>query len=221
MKLGKRLCAVAEFVIGARSLIDVGCDHAYLPIYLVKKGIIDTALACDIALGPLDIANANIEENGLDNRIITKLSDGLLDIDTDGYDCLTICGMGGITILNILKNSIDKVRMIKKIIISPQSEEDELLDGLKKLKLNVINESFIKDRNKFYHLLVIENGDNNYFYGKYLQKNAIYISYLDNKILRLKEAASKFENGEIPVKLAKELGILEKRRKYASEGYNN
>ena len=77
MKLTDRLLKIAELCENSRSVIDVGCDHAKLPIYLIENGIIERAVATDIKEGPIKNARKNIEANGLSDRIKTNLSNGL------------------------------------------------------------------------------------------------------------------------------------------------
>ena len=77
MELSKRLQAVADLVTPGYTIADVGTDHAYIPIYLVEKGIVQRAVAMDINEGPLDRATEHIKENKLENQIQTRLSNGL------------------------------------------------------------------------------------------------------------------------------------------------
>lgn len=213
MKLGNRLKTVAECIKDQSSLIDVGCDHAYLPIYLVKKGLIKRALACDVAKGPLSIAKDNIAKEGISDRIVTKLSDGIRDIDVNGYSCLSICGMGGLNILKILSDSKYKLKEFDKIIISPQSDEEKLLEGLNDIELKVVDEKFVKDTGKYYHILILKTGINNgYFYGKYLNNNEYYYEYINNRIDKIGNIIKNLQN--IPKKLDIEYKTLIMRREY-------
>lgn len=188
IKLSKRLKAISRLVTDVKTMVDIGCDHAYLPIYLVKNKIIDRAIATDISRGAIDIAVNNIKKNGLENQIKTYLCDGIQNIDVSSYECMNISGMGGITIINILKDSREKLNTFKKFILSPQSEEEEFLEGIKSLGLEVYDEEFIKDNNKFYHIYLIKNGKyNNYTNGKFLKGNPVYLEYLESRISKYKK----------------------------------
>ncbi len=77
MELSKRLQAVAALATAGYITADIGTDHAYIPIYLVKHGVIPSAFAMDINEGPLVRAREHVEENGLSDRIELRLSDGL------------------------------------------------------------------------------------------------------------------------------------------------
>ena len=79
-ELSKRLQAVADLVTPGMRLVDVGTDHAYIPIYLTQNGLVPSAIAMDINKGPLERADAHILEHGLDGKIVTRLSDGLVNL---------------------------------------------------------------------------------------------------------------------------------------------
>ena len=87
----KRLLAIASFIEKNDSVLDLGCDHGYLAIYLKKNNLCKNVIASDISSNALDIANNNIKKYQVD--IKTYLSDGLNNIN-DFYDTIVIAGMG-------------------------------------------------------------------------------------------------------------------------------
>ena len=105
MTLDKRLAACACLVPKGACVCDVGTDHGYLPVWLVKEGIAVKACACDIGEGPLSSAVSTINKCGLSHKISTSLSDGLKNVAPDGITHIVIAGMGGETILNIIESS--------------------------------------------------------------------------------------------------------------------
>ncbi|MBQ9784953.1 MAG: SAM-dependent methyltransferase [Clostridia bacterium] len=96
--------AVPYLTVGSR-VVDVGTDHAYLPIFLVREGIVARALACDINQGPIDSARANIAAAGLADRIDTLRTDGLHGVEDFHPDHVMIFGMGGELIIRILSEA--------------------------------------------------------------------------------------------------------------------
>ncbi len=120
MKLSKRLQTIYDMVQGPCVVADIGCDHGLLPIALVKNGKCDKAYACDIRKGPLSRAEEAIQMMGLQNQIITKLTDGLQGLEDD-VEVVIIAGMGYDTIRNILQNSLEKTKYYKQIIIQCNS----------------------------------------------------------------------------------------------------
>ena len=85
----KRLEAICSFLSNEDKIIDIGCDHAYVPIYMAEKGA-KHLLATDIHANALAVAKENISKNHFEDAIETCLSDGLDEIDTSNYDTLVI-----------------------------------------------------------------------------------------------------------------------------------
>ena len=126
MKIDERLSLCASFVRENKKVADIGTDHAYLPVYLVKSGKTDFAIAADIRIGPLENAAGNISENGLDDRIKTVLSDGLENISPDEADDIVIAGMGGELIARIIENAPWLKCSEKHLILQPMTRAEEL-----------------------------------------------------------------------------------------------
>ena len=93
IKLTNRLSAVAQLVREDASLADVGCDHGYLPAYLIMNGKIKSAVACDINKGPLDSCIQLVADYSFEDKIKCVLSDGLCNIAENECDDIAICGM--------------------------------------------------------------------------------------------------------------------------------
>ena len=90
MELSRRLMSVASGVTKGNRLADIGTDHGYIPIYPVSEGIIPSAIAMDVNQGPLDRADAHIREHGLEDKIGTRLSNGLEKLDADEADTIVV-----------------------------------------------------------------------------------------------------------------------------------
>ncbi len=151
IKLSKRLQLVASFVDLNANLIDVGCDHAYLPIYLCQKFKNITVYASDINKNPLNIAIENIKKYGLENRIKTILMDGIKGLEKN-IDTVIISGMGGILISDIL-NDKRNLKYVKTLIISPNNEFETLRKTIKKIGFKIIKERLITE-NKITYLVI-------------------------------------------------------------------
>ena len=95
MQLSLRLSAIADLVTEGNRLVDVGCDHGYLPVYLIQQKKIPSAIAMDVRKGPLSRAQEHIRQYGLEEYIQTRLSDGLEGLKAGEGDTLVIAGMGG------------------------------------------------------------------------------------------------------------------------------
>ena len=112
MKVSKRFKAIQDFLNVSDQFIDIGSDHAYVPILMAQRGS-KKILATDIHAGALKIARKNIMDAGSEDVIQTQLADGLSGVVTEGYDTLVIAGMGYFTIEHILKDQ-EKLKPIKK-----------------------------------------------------------------------------------------------------------
>ena len=122
VQISRRLCAIADMVTEGNRLVDVGCDHGYLPVYLKLQGRIPGAIATDVAEGPLSRARAHIEQYGLGSYIETRRCDGLADIGHGEGDTLVIAGMGGPLMERILADGRSVWEDFQEMILQPQSD---------------------------------------------------------------------------------------------------
>ena len=122
MELSKRLYAVAGLVTEGASVADIGTDHGYVPIYLVKNNIASKVIAMDINRGPLERARMHIIGHGLKDQIETRLSDGLRMVNPGEVDGMIAAGMGGALVIKILEDSKEVVDSLAFAILQPQSE---------------------------------------------------------------------------------------------------
>ena len=122
MQLSKRLCAVASLVPQGCRLADVGTDHGYVPIWLVRQGRIPSAIAMDVREGPLERAREHIRAAQLTGYIEARLSDGLSALAPGEADCVLLAGMGGPLMARILKEAEEKWDSIGVYVFQPQSD---------------------------------------------------------------------------------------------------
>ncbi len=155
-RLSKRLEHIAAAVQQADVLADVGCDHGYLPIYLLGQGRIKRAIAMDIGKGPLMRASAHIREEGLEQSIQTRLSDGLQELSKGEVDAVVIAGMGGSLIIDILSRGMDVVSALSQLVLEPQSQLSAVRRFLREQKLYLADEDLVLEDGKFYPILSVE-----------------------------------------------------------------
>lgn len=152
-KLDNRLLACSKFVPVGANIVDVGTDHAYLPIWLAKNNIINHAIASDLREGPLLNAKNNIEKYGLSSKIETRLSDGLNEIAPNEVDTVIIAGMGGEIIAKILENAPWLKDSKKNIILQPMSQDELLRNFLRKENFLIKEEIPVLSHNKIYSVI--------------------------------------------------------------------
>ena len=149
-QLSPRLALCAKLVREGSTLCDVGTDHAYLPIYLLKSGKILCAIASDINSGPLAAAEKNAEKYGAEGNLTLRLSDGLREIGEQEADDIVIAGMGGELILRIVSDTPWLQDSKKRLILQPMSSMEELRIGLRDLGFAVLEEHAAEDAGKIY-----------------------------------------------------------------------
>ena len=153
MQLSKRLQAVANMVSAGSRLADVGCDHAFLPLFLIREKRIPLAIAMDVKKGPLSRAAEHIRDACLEDKIETRLSDGLKALTPFEADTLVIAGMGGILIQKILSESSDVRDSFKEIILQPQSDIPGVRRYMPEAGFDLVDEDMVKEDGKYYFIM--------------------------------------------------------------------
>lgn len=176
INISERLKCVASLVNKGARVADIGTDHAYLPIYLVQNGISNKVYACDVRKEPLRRAKLHIDEYGLSDKITTKLCDGLKGINKGDVDTVTICGMGGKLMKNILKAGIDKLWDNTQLVLSAQSELRDFRKYLLETGIDIKSEHMLLEDGKYYFIFdcVYNTQDEYYLNVTNIQQNNIY-----------------------------------------------
>ena len=157
--ISKRLELVASFVPQGAILLDVGSDHAYLPIELIERGKIESAIAGEVVEGPYQSAVKNVEAHGLKEKIQVRLANGLAAFEEgDQVSVITIAGMGGRLIARILEEGLEKLSNVRRLILQPNNREDDLRIWLQANGFQIVAESILEEAGKFYEILVVEAG---------------------------------------------------------------
>lgn len=164
-KLSQRLNTVASYVPQGAKIADIGSDHAYLPCYLIKKGIASFAIAGEVAEGPYETALKQVSAEGLSNLISVRLGDGLDVLVSGDADCITIAGMGGALITRILERGKDKIRKVKRLVLQPNISAITIRKWLIENNWELTSEEILEEDGKIYEVLVAEMGDSLKPYG--------------------------------------------------------
>ncbi len=151
INLDNRMKKIADCVPVGSVVADVGTDHGKLPIYLAQTGKIERAVASDINEMPLNKAVSNVKKYGLEDKIDTYLTNGLIGIEKFSPDCVVIAGMGGELIEQILDESnVDKEGTI--FVLQPMTKEAHLRRYLSENGYLITDEHIAKDR-KIYQII--------------------------------------------------------------------
>nr|WP_263315114.1 tRNA (adenine(22)-N(1))-methyltransferase TrmK [Mammaliicoccus sp. Marseille-Q6498] len=156
VQLNKRLTKVSEY-LNHNKLADIGSDHAYLPIYAIQKGLIKEAIAGEVVKGPFLAAQQNTKENGLSNVIEIRLGNGLEVID-ETVDVITICGMGGPLIAQIISEGKDKLKHFPDLVLQANIHALPIREVLQSIGYKIYDEQIIKDKKHIYEIIVAKKG---------------------------------------------------------------
>jgi tRNA (adenine22-N1)-methyltransferase len=158
MELPKRLAALAAFIPHGSTAADIGTDHAYLPVFLVKEGICRLVIATDLREGPYRSAENNIKEQALGDRICLRLGDGLKPLKTGEAEVLVLAGMGGNTIREILTRSPQILAGTKRLVLQPMTDAGDLRTWLAANGWKIADEELVEDEGRIYVIIAAEQG---------------------------------------------------------------
>ncbi len=175
--VSNRIKTIASLVDAKDSILDIGTDHALLPIFLIKNNIVSVADGSDISNKVLSNAKENVLKYDLEDKINLYLSDGVKQIDISKYNTLIITGMGFSTIKNIIDNA--DLKHIDKLIIQSNNNLDELRKYLNEISFSIVDETCLKDKDINYDIIVSHKGkqslsEQEYMCGIYKNDNKWY-----------------------------------------------
>lgn len=152
LPISKRLLACAEFVAPGERVADVGTDHGYLSIHLLKNGIASRVLAADIAPQPLQRARENARRFGITQGISFHMCDGVRGLPRD-FDVLVIAGLGADTMIQILQGGPWLKTGSYRVVLQCQSSQNELRQFLSGNGWQITREEPVRDGRFLYTVL--------------------------------------------------------------------
>lgn len=158
-ELSPRLQVVADYVPKNARLADIGSDHAYLPVALLLNKKIQWAIAGEVVQGPYEAAKRQVAKNGLEALVEVRLADGMEAVFLeDQIDTISICGMGGVLIKDILERGKNLQRLSGKerLVLQPNVGEKQLREWLFSENYTIIAETILEDHRKIYEVIVAE-----------------------------------------------------------------
>ena len=190
MRISNRLECISEFVEDNDKIIDIGCDHALLDIYLMNNKNNINLIASDIHEGAIKNAKKNISKHALLDKIDLRLGDGLNVINENEVDTIIIAGMGYYSIEKILSNS-EKMNKIKKIIVQSNTDVVKLRKFVIKLGYKIEDELLVKDKDIIYTIIKFTLGKEKYSYEEIYfgpkilsKKDDLFLEYYNKKLLK-------------------------------------
>lgn len=203
--LGNRLSLCASMVRVGTALADVGTDHAYLPVWLAKQGLIRSAVAADIRPGPLERASANIARYGVEDLVSARLSDGLDRIKPNEAEDVVIAGMGGLMMVHILERAPWLKETGRRLILQPMTKAEKLRGFLVRQGFLIEREQAVEEEGHVYSVMRVffcpqerQEGELFDYIGRMTAETAQGKKYLEIQKRRLERRADGlFKSGSV------------------------
>lgn len=190
ISISTRLLWFAERVRGGVLFADIGTDHAKLPVYLVKSGKIERAIASDIGEGPIARARTFVSLNNLSDKIKTCIGDGIAHLEITSPADIAICGMGGETIINIIKGAPFVLQKGIRLLLQPMTDFAAVRNFLAQIGFEITDEDVVTSDEKMYQCIVANYTGEKYTldtaeaeFGKLCIKNKsqAFMEYVKNR----------------------------------------
>ena len=235
MELSKRLQGVINLMPTSHTICDVGCDHGYVAITFIQKGIAEKVIATDVNAGPLEQAKRNAVLYGVTEKLDFRLSDGLLKVTPGEADRFLCAGMGGRLMVHIMAEGSWVMARMKGAVLQPQSELNLVRKYIYDIGWHIVREDMIFEadggepgQGKYYPMMYIEPGkadmpdDMALTYGPLLlqEKHPVLMQFLDYSLglkkgllERLKAQAVSEQALARVTELQKEISIIKEIQK--------
>jgi len=158
VKLSARLACAARHVPAGSAVVDIGTDHAYLPVYLLENGIAGRVVAGEVRSGPYGIAAGAVRAAGLEDQIEVRLGDGLQIISPGEVNVVVLAGMGGRTICEILNSGRAVLDGLERLILQPMRDAPMVRRWLVENNWRMIDEEMVFEDNHYYVIIVAGPG---------------------------------------------------------------
>ena len=163
IKLSQRLQAIADLVPAGAKVADIGTDHGFLPCYLAQSGKAELVIACDVNAQPLALAQKNITDYNVGDKVSTRLGNGLAVLNPGEVDTVTIAGMGGALMIDILDASPMVVDRLKRIVLQPNVGAEAVRIWAEKNRWQIVAEDLIRENDIFSVIIMLEQGRSDRF----------------------------------------------------------
>lgn len=199
-------------------LADIGTDHAYLPIYLVKTGKVPGAVAVDVSQGPFQSAQAQVEAQGLTHKISVRLGDGLEPVKPGEVETAVLAGMGSSTMIGILERRPQVVNNLKQLVLQPMVGAAQVRRWLSDHGWRLVDETLVEDGGIIYSILAAVPGEEKLHSWLEMEIGPIILAkkppllsaYITKLLQDLKKVAQSLENSHSEKAQAKLTEVKEK-----------
>ncbi|WP_066647939.1 tRNA (adenine(22)-N(1))-methyltransferase [Christensenella timonensis] len=218
-KLSQRMRAIIEMAGKGKTAADIGCDHGMVAQALIREGLADRVIACDISEKSLQKTIDLARQNGWSDQLDARCGDGLSRLTEDEADVIIIAGMGGLLIRQILAQNIRVAQSAKKLVLVPHGSEYELRSFLFGNGFTIVDEDIVREGDHYYQLICAAKGreycgdELQLMFGRrLLEKNEpLFRQYLKNRDSEFKNIIENARQGKNTEAYRKELSVLRER----------
>lgn len=212
-----RLRAIADKVPECRIMADIGTDHAYIPIYLIQQNKCIKAIASDVVLGPVKVANRNISKYKLQGSIETRLGSGMETLGVNEAEVIVIAGMGGTLLAELLEAQAEKTIHTTAMILQPMNDLDIVRKWLYDHKFDIYDEELVAEGNKIYCILAARYDGRHKEYTEFQlhigekltdKGDPLLVPYCEMKLRQLERVLKQLESMEDNLRLLNYYGLL-------------
>ena len=219
--LSKRLQRCADYIGCANRIADIGCDHGYLGISLLKNGQVKSVIAADIRPMPLQAAKENAKRFGFDEQMEFFLSDGASAIPRD-FDVMVCAGMGADTMISIIENAPWLKSTSYRLVLQCQSKTAMLRKYLNENGFSIVRESAIKDGRFLYSVMeVVFKQEVPFTPGQYHFSPALAKELTEENIAYYRQVVARLEREVAGQKEAADPVSMEALRELKENAYDN
>lgn len=199
MNMSKRLSTIVNLIDPCTTVADIGTDHAFIPIYLVKNQICSRAIASDVRAGPAEKARKNIVSFGLQKEIEVRIGPGLTTLLHKEAETIVIAGMGGELIKEILGQGAEVARFSQSLVLQPMTQHEHLRKWLYDNEYSIIDEDLAEEYGKIYIVMKVTSkpagrlSESQLCFGQVLFQKKHYLlrKYIMNSISELEKIQEK------------------------------
>ena len=180
-----RINAMINFVSAGSRVADIGADHGYLSIELIRSRRADFVIATDKNSKPLDAAKKNISSAGFENFIETRLGDGLQILNVGEVDTICVGGMGGALICKIFDDAPNILNSVENLIIQPMNAVDKVKNYLAEKNFHIADIDLAEAGGIIYEIIFASKDINKISARKKFETSPLREKYLELKIKKL------------------------------------
>ncbi|MGX9756289.1 tRNA (adenine(22)-N(1))-methyltransferase [Clostridioides difficile] len=208
MKLTDRLLKIASLVSDGKKIADIGTDHGYIPVYLLKEERVPFAVLADVNKGPLDNARKEVIQNNILEKVDLRLGSGIEVLEIGEVEEVIIAGMGGILISELLEAKKEVAHSVEKLILQPMQAQEELRRYLLNNGYEILKEALVREDFRIYEIIVAKYTGKNTIIEDEIQfevgikllehKDSIFHDFIEKKVKTYSSIVNQLEgkNGE-------------------------